>query len=206
MLKKYNKMSDEELLKLCEEHDTAAEDCLARRYKGLVLGKARAMYLIGGDQQDLIQEGMIGLMLAIRGYDSGQGASFYHFAEKCVTRKMYSAIEASNRQKHIPLNSYVSLYEELPSESESRVTLQEVLQSVDGKSPEELLIDKENVQRLDEELETRLSDLEREVLNLNLTGMGYVEIAEVLDKTPKQIDNTLQRVKTKLRSILEETR
>jgi len=197
----YTNLEDGELLRRYGNGDMDAVECLLERYKNLVKKKARAMYLIGGDQDDLIQEGMIGLMKAARSYDSSQDTSFAHFAELCISRQIYSTIEASNRKKHIPLNSYISLFEE--NREEGRMPLLEIVESGEGRNPEELLIDRENAEHLDEELEQHLSGMERDVLNLYLMGTGYVQIADILGKTPKQIDNALQRIRRKLREIMK---
>ena len=197
----YTNLEDGELLRRYGNGDMDAVECLLERYKNLVKKKARAMYLIGGDQDDLIQEGMIGLMKAARSYDSSQDTSFAHFAELCISRQIYSTIEASNRKKHIPLNSYISLFEE--NREEGRMPLLEIVESGEGRNPEELLIDRENAEHLDEELEQHLSGMERDVLNLYLMGTGYVQIADILGKTPKQIDNALQRIRGKLREIMK---
>jgi len=195
-------MTDDELLQLYGDGNMAAVECLLERYKNLVRKRARAMYLIGGEQDDLIQEGMIGLMKAARSYDSSQDVTFAHFAELCVSRQIYSAIEASNRKKHTPLNSYVSLFEET-NRDEGRMPRLEMVESGEGRNPEDVLIDRESAEYLDEELEQHLSGMEREVLHLYLSGTGYVQIADILGKTPKQIDNALQRIRRKLREIMK---
>ena len=178
-------LTDEELIAGYKSGDETAADILITRYKSYVQYRARSMFLIGGTTDDLIQEGMIGLFYAIRSYREAQQVPFANYAKLCITRKMYTAIEQSNRKKNSPLNSYVSL-EEGPQ----------------AKSPEDLLIDQENMGILEEAIEASLSELEREVLELHIGGLDYKEIASRLDKTPKQIDNALQRIKNKLRKIL----
>ena len=151
--------------------------------------KANALYLIGAEKEDLIQEGMIGLFKAIRDYLPEKETSFYHFAELCITRQMYHAIEASQRLKHAPLNSYISL-----SEPESG-GIGELLET----NPEQMIIDQETVAQIKERIKKSLSDMEKEVLAYYMQGMNYVQIAEVMEKSPKAIDNALQRIKNKLK-------
>ncbi len=174
------------------------------KYKNLVRSKAKSMYILGADSEDLIQEGMIGLFKAIRDYDSGRDASFFTFADLCVSRQMYTAVQASRRQKHIPLNNYISLYgnasEGQGGEEEALVN---VLASGSGLNPEELVIDKENVDRLEMLIERELSSFEKQVLDLYLTGMRYQQIAKVLGRDDKSTDNALQRIKTKLRKAIK---
>ena len=156
------------------------------------------MYLPGADQEDLIQEGMIGLFKAIRDYDDTKETSFFHFAELCITRQLYKAVEASNRKKHAPLNSYVSFYSE---NSENGYPLAETL-TMDGiGNPEQMMIDQENVAQFWEKLRTHLSKMEREVLDQYLAGFHYQQIAEKMGKSPKSIDNALSRIKAKIREM-----
>ena len=162
------------------------------------------MYLLGGENDDLIQEGMIGLFKAVRDYDLKQDMSFASFAELCVSRQMYTSIKLSQRQKHIPLNSYVSLYETGGSaEEEKQPPLIEQLRTEQMNNPEELFLDKEYFAMMEQELKNRLSDLESRVLHLHLLGEDYRSIAKLLDKSPKSIDNALQRIKQKMSVILE---
>ena len=162
------------------------------KYKGLVKKKARAMFLMGGDTDDLIQEGMIGLFKAVRDYQPDREASFQSFANLCIDRQIYTAIRSSNRQKHQPLNTYVSL-----SSSDTEENLRDSW--VEHDNPESILIDRENVSALEQEMEKNLSPLENQVLHLYLDGNGYVEIAEILGKTPKSIDNALRRIRKKIK-------
>jgi len=160
------------------------------------------MYLLGGENDDLIQEGMIGLFKAVRDYDINQENSFYSFADLCISRQMYTAIKLSQRQKHMPLNSYVSLYEQKEDANEEKQQpLIELLQAEKGNNPEELFLDKEYFLMLEQELKERLSDLENRVLHLHLMGEDYHSIAKLLDKSPKSIDNALQRIKKKMQDI-----
>lgn len=201
-MKQYDGMTDEQLIRMLREGNQEITDYIMNKYKNLVRKKAKAMFLIGGDSDDLIQEGMIGLFKAVRDYNSEKEASFYSFAELCISRQLYSAVQASNRLKHIPLNSYVSLYLDVNHSSEEETPLLEVLQTLTEKSPEEKFIDQENVSNLQNQLEENLSKFENEVLKLYITGLGYVQIAEILDKPAKSVDNALQRIKNKLSTIL----
>lgn len=198
----YNYMSDEELIATLREGDTRVTDFLMDKYKELVRMKAKTMFILGADNDDLIQEGMIGLFKAVRDYDPGRDASFRTFAELCISRQMYTAIEASGRKKHSPLNSYVSIYTERSKEDGTEPYLLDVLGKVTELSPEELFIGEENVKRLEEEIAAALSPFEMQVLNLRLTGMGYVEIAHILGKDEKAADNALSRIKVKVKKIL----
>ena len=162
------------------------------------------MYLLGGENDDLIQEGMIGLFKAVRDYDSEQGTSFASFADLCISRQMYSAIKASQRQKHMPLNSYISLYEQgEDTQEEKQQPLIETIQTMKDNNPEELFLNKEYLQMIEQELKKRLSDLENRVLHLHLLGIDYQTIAKLLDKSPKSIDNALQRIKAKMAGIVQ---
>lgn len=200
----YGAMSDEELISALRDGEENVTDYLMDKYKSLVRKKAKTMYILGADTEDLIQEGMIGLFKAVRDFDCGRDASFSTFAQLCVSRQMYTAIEASNRKKHMPLNSYISIYNEKDKEDGSEPILSEVLSSITDRNPEEILIDKDNVNRLVEAITESLSVFEQQVLNLRLTGMGYVEIAKVLGKDEKSTDNALLRIKAKVKKILDE--
>ena len=198
----YEKKTDEELIMDFRGGDTAIMDYLLEKYKPMVKKKAKAMYLLGGDSDDLIQQGMIGLFKAVRDYDSAQEASFGTFAQICVTRQLYSAIRASRRKKHLPLNSYISLYdnEEISEEKESElIQIQNVAST---NNPEDLVIHKESEDSFMNELEGNLSELERKVLYLHLLGTDYRTIAKLLGKSPKAVDNALQRIKTKAEELL----
>ena len=160
------------------------------------------MYILGADREDLIQEGMIGLFKAVRDYDSGRDAGFYTFADLCVSRQMYAAIQAAGRKKHIPLNSYISLSTE-SKEGEEEEQQKWLAQLVDdGQNPEQLVIDRENLENLEKKIEDELSSFEKEVLDLYITGMTYVQIAHVLGKDEKSTDNALQRIKSKIKKII----
>ena len=203
-MKKYENISDEQLIRRLRDGEAAIMDYIISKYKYLVIRAAKAIYLIGGENDDLIQEGMIGLFKAVRDFDTNQETSFYSFAELCISRQMYTAIKLSQRQKHMPLNSYVSLYDIKKSDYDDKQSpLIEQLETESNSNPEELFLDKERMQMLVEELNERLSDMERRVLHLHLQGEGYRSIAELLDKSPKSIDNALQRIRQKMRTILE---
>ena len=202
-MKKYDTMTDEQLISKLRQGENTITDYLMDKYKYLVRKKAKAMYLFGGENDDLIQEGMIGLFKAVRDYDISQDTSFYSFADLCIARQMYTAIKLSQRQKHIPLNSYVSLYEQkMDLDEEKQPPLIELLRAERDNNPEELFLDKEYFAMVEQELKSRLSDLESRVLHLHLLGEDYQSIARLLDKSPKSIDNALQRIKNKMSNIL----
>lgn len=187
---RYDELTDEELIRELRKGDRAIADYLMEKYKGLVRQKARAMFLIGGDTDDLIQEGMIGLFKAVRDYRTDSEASFQTFARMCIDRQIYSAVQSSNRQKHIPLNSYVSL----------DGTEAENMEESWEENPESILIDRENVSALQKKIKKSLSPMEKQVLDLYLEGCDYTRIAELIDKTPKSVDNALQRIRGKIRN------
>ena len=201
----YKSAKDEELVLMAQNGDDAAQEYLLDKYKSLVRAKSRAYFLIGADSEDIIQEGMIGLYKAVRDYNEEKNASFRSFAELCVIRQMITAIKAATRQKHQPLNSYVSLNKPV-YEEESEQTYMDFLQSSSGSllNPEALLIGQENKSFLEDQMVKNLSSFETRVLVLYLQGRSYFEIANVLDKPEKSIDNALQRVKKKLEKFLEE--
>lgn len=193
MMKDYEKFSDEELLTGLHQGKKELEEYLIDKYKGMVLKKARAMFLIGGEKEDLIQEGMIGLFKAVRDYRPQKNASFSTFANLCVERQMYKAIEMSGRQKHKPLNSYISLSEEDSPLKETEDVLQQ--------NPETIVIGRENASHLMEHIKEVLSPFENQVLEAYLQGMDYVQIAGLMGKRPKSIDNALQRIRNKLHGL-----
>lgn len=199
----YEISKDEELILRIRDGEEKITDYIMEKYKNLVRSKAGSMYILGADKEDLIQEGMIGLFKAIRDYDIGRDASFATFADLCVARQMYTAVQAAGRKKHAPLNSYVSLYAGNGSDkTEEEKKLLDSLVSRDEQNPEELLIDRENVERIEKAIESELSSFERQVLDLYLTGMKYTEIARVLGKDDKSTDNALQRCRSKIRKAL----
>ena len=202
-MSKYDRMTDEQLLCDYKNGNQEIMDYLMVKYKSMVRKKARAMYLLGGENEGLIQEGMIGLIKAVRDFDVTQKTSFSSFAELCVSRQMYSAIEASNRKKHLPLNSYVSLYEDSEQVGEGRsLPLIDTIESSKENDPEVLYFGKEYTEAFAEQLKELLSPLENHVLYLHLMGTDYRTIAELLGKSPKSVDNALQRIKTKAQKIL----
>ena len=200
----YNKIPDEQLICRLRNGEDEIMDYLIIKYKSMVRRKARAMYLIGGDNDDLIQEGMIGLIKAVRDFDSEAGQSFSGFAELCVSRQMYSAIASSKRKKHIPLNSYVSLYDKGNHEDEKALPLIDTIEPEVENNPETLYFGKESSEAFIEELKENLSDLENRVLYLHMLGTNYRDIANLLDKSPKTIDNALQRIRTKAGKLLSQ--
>lgn len=203
----YDSLPDEEIVNRIQEGDQPAVDYLMEKYKYLVRNKAKTLFLIGGDKDDLIQEGMIGLYKAIRDFRTDKDNSFFNFADLCISRQIYSAIKASNRKKNIPLNTYISLYSPAyadNSDSEEKEVLVDIIHPKYVSNPEELVIDKENTSMIEYELVRRLSNLEKQVLSLYMEDLKYVQIAEVLDKEPKTIDNALTRIKTKLNLVLKE--
>lgn len=199
-MNKYDEMTDEQLIALLRSGEKDIIDYIMDKYKFLVKKKAKAMFLLGGENDDLIQEGMIGLFKAVQEYDEALETSFYSFADLCISRQMYTAIEASKRQKHIPLNSYVSLYDEGEDQP-----LIESIESLNDRNPEEMFLDKEYLQMIKIELEQNLSDLENRVLYLHLQGIDYQTIAKLLDKSSKSIDNALQRIKNKTEKIIKKS-
>lgn len=204
MVRDFSEYTDEELILLLREGETAVTDYIMEKYKNLVRSKAKSMFILGADKDDLIQEGMIGLFKAIRDYDSGRDSSFFTFADLCVSRQMYTAVQSSNRKKHEPLNKYISLNassEEIVEDSMGQEFMNMLANSID-QSPEEIIIDRENIKLLSEKIEQELSAFEKQVYDLHLTGMAYTDIAKVLGKDEKSTDNALQRIKNKLRKIL----
>ena len=201
------KMTDEQLIELLREGKTEITDYLMEKYKDMVRKQARAMYLWGGENDDLIQEGMIGLFKAVQDYDPKEGASFSSFAGLCVSRQMYTAIKASQRNKHLPLNSYVSIYASASDNPEENgLSIVDTIEAGKESNPELMILGEEYTNAFEEELKEKLSKLERKVLYLHLQGMEYLNIAEFMDKSPKTIDNALQRIKAKARQLLEEMR
>jgi RNA polymerase sporulation-specific sigma factor len=195
-------MLDEEIIEEAQAGDIGALEYLINKYKGFVRAKARTYFLIGADREDIIQEGMIGLFKAIRDYREDKLSSFRAFAEICITRQIITAIKTATRQKHIPLNSYVSLNKPIFDEESDR-TLMDVISEESITDPEEMIINREEFAGIEDKMGEILSDLEWEVLSLYLQGKSYQEIAEELDRHVKSIDNALQRVKRKLEKYLE---
>ena len=197
------KLTDEEiLLAIRDNDDKVALDYLIHKYRNFVRAKARSYFLIGADHEDIIQEGMIGFYKAIRDFRNDKLSSFRAFAELCVTRQIITAIKTATRQKHIPLNSYISLNKPIYDEDSDR-TLLDVLSGAKAADPEDLVISREEFIDIEKKMEEILSDLEWKVLMSYLDGKSYQEIAEELDRHVKSIDNALQRVKRKLEKYME---
>ncbi|MGM7637234.1 RNA polymerase sporulation sigma factor SigH [Bacillus sp. Hm123] len=195
-------LNDEQLIELVHNGDSDALDYLIHKYRNFVRAKARSYFLIGADREDIVQEGMIGLYKAIRDYKEDKLTTFKAFAELCITRQIITAIKTATRQKHIPLNSYVSLDKPIYDEESDR-TLMDVITGAKAMNPEELIINREQFNSIEDKMNELLSDLERKVLALYLDGQSYQEISEELNRHVKSIDNALQRVKRKLERYLE---
>ena len=193
--------TDEELALLAQQGDDAALEYLLNKYKNFVRSKARSYFLIGADHEDIVQEGMIGLYKAIRDFKPEKLSSFRAFAELCITRQIITAIKTATRQKHIPLNSYVSLNKPIYDDESDR-TLLDVITEGRVANPEDMLISQEDVGLIEDKIGQMLSSLEREVLSAYLDGKSYQEIAQELDRHVKSIDNALQRVKRKLEKYI----
>jgi RNA polymerase sporulation-specific sigma factor len=205
MSNNYEGKTDEELIDQLRCGESQITDYIMEKYKNLVRKNAKSMYILGADNDDLIQEGMIGLFKAIRDYDSGRDASFYTFADLCISRQIYKAVQASNREKHTPLNSYISLYSNMSENGNDGAPMElvNVLQSEVETNPEQLIIDQENVAHIEAIIDKELSSFEKQVLDLYLTGMSYSQIAKVLSRDEKSTDNALQRLKAKLRKAVK---
>ncbi|GGA51463.1 RNA polymerase sporulation sigma factor SigH [Paenibacillus physcomitrellae] len=198
----YEILSDEDIVESVRSGDSEALEYLIHKYRSFVRAKARSYFLIGADREDIIQEGMIGLYKSIRDYKGDKLSSFKAFAELCITRQIITAIKTATRQKHIPLNSYVSLDKPIYDEDSDR-TLLDVICGSQVCDPEELIINQEEFTGLEDKMSEILSDLERKVLMLYLDGRSYQEISVDLKRHVKSIDNALQRVKRKLERYLE---
>lgn len=201
----YYNCTDEELIDRLRAGETQIAEYLCDKYKNLVRKGARSMFILGGDTEDLIQEGMIGLFKAVRDFDSGRDASFFTFAELCINRQIYTAVQASRRKKHVPLNEAVSLYSQVDptGEGEGRFLLEE-LANDDGQDPEKVVLDRERLEELEKVIEETLSPFEKQVYDLYLTQMSTSNIAKILGKNEKSTDNALQRLKAKLKKVLNE--
>ena len=199
--------SDEELATAAQtgsEDAASAEATLLTRYRPFVRAKARSYFLVGGDDQDVVQEGMIGLFKAIRDYDSAEQMSFRGFAELCVTRQLITAVKSATRYKHGPLNSYVSFSRSVGDDDDSERVLGDVLPAAPEHDPAERVTSAERVRDLQAYVDDALSDLEVEVLRMYVEGRSYVEIAEILSRRTKSVDNALQRIKRKIDGHLRE--
>lgn len=195
---KYDSFSDEELIDKLREGESDITEYLCNKYKGMVRAKAGTMFILGADKEDLIQEGMIGLFKAMRDYDAGRDASFATFADLCISRQMYTAVTASGRQKHIPLNNYVSLYSD-ENGSDSREIIDRSISLGAESDPESMVIAKESVEAVEKYIETELSSFEKQAIELYLAGFVYTDIARILGRDEKSTDNAIQRAKGKLK-------
>lgn len=201
----YGTQTDEQVVAMAQGGDSVALEYLLGKHKNFVRSKARSYFLIGADHEDIVQEGMIGLFKAIRDYQPDRLSSFRAFAELCITRQIITAIKTATRQKHVPLNSYVSLNKPIYDEESDR-TLMDVIVEGRAQNPEELIIGRENLVSIRDRVDQVLSGLEQDVLNAYLDGKSYQEIADKLGRHVKSIDNALQRVKRKLEKFLEEAK
>ena len=201
-MERFSQLTDEEIVELAQSNDDEALTFLLDKYKNFVRSKARSYFLIGADHEDIVQEGMIGLFKAIRDFKPNRLSSFRAFAELCVKRQIITAIKTATRQKHFPLNSYVSLNKPLYDEESDRT----LLDVIEGRvtNPEDLFISQEELEHIQNEINTTLSPLEQQVLAAFLNGKSYQEIAEMIGRHAKSIDNALQRVKRKLEKLIEE--
>ena len=199
----YDSMTDEQVVRLAQGTDSQALEYLLNKYKNFVRTKARSYFLIGADHEDIVQEGMIGLYKSIRDYKEEKLSSFRAFAELCITRQIITAIKTATRQKHIPLNSYISLNKPIYEEDSDR-TLLDVITEEGMSNPEDMLIDREDLSFIEGRIGQMLSDLEKQVLVRYMEGKSYVEIAQEMNRHVKSIDNALQRIKRKLLKYLEE--
>ena len=192
---------DEELIKMYRAGDEQAIECIFERYKHIVRKKAKAMFLAGGDSDDLIQEGMIGLYKAVRDYDEKSTASFMTFASMCINRQILNAVTASKRKRDVPLNSYVSFDEPVDPDNDTQIKLVDILRSDREQNPERIFIDRENADSLEDRMNDVLSDFEKNVLELYMSGLNYIAISKSLGKPPKSIDNAIQRIRNKVDKI-----
>ena len=200
---RFLEMTDEEIALLAQKPDGAALEYLLNKYKNFVRSRARSYFLIGADHEDIVQEGMIGLYKAIRDFRTDKLASFRAFAELCVTRQIITAIKTATRQKHIPLNSYVSLNKPIYDDEHDRTLLDVISEEIQS-NPEELLISQEDLTRIEGRIGEMLSPLEKQVLLRYLDGKSYQEISDELGRHVKSIDNALQRIKRKMQGFLDE--
>ena len=200
----YSVMEDEEIVMTARTGNDKALEYLINKYKNFVRAKARAYFLVGADREDIIQEGMIGLFKAIRDFKVDRLTSFKCFAELCITRQIITAVKTATRQKHIPLNSYISLNKPIYDEESDRTLIDVISDNEVAPNPEEMIISREEMVVIEEKLNELLSRLEWKVLSLYLEGKSYSEIAEELNRHVKSIDNALQRVKRKLERYVEE--
>ena len=198
----FNGMSDEEIVSAAKAGNDSATEYIIEKYKNLVKSRARTYFLIGAAQEDIVQEGMIGLFKAVRDFNGRKTASFKAVAELWITRQIITAIKTATRQKHIPLNSYISLNRPV-FDDDAEQTLLDTISEKKVFDPEEIVITKEHFMSLREKMSKNLSKLEWNVLSLYLDGKSYVEIAKIVKKSEKSIDNALQRIKRKVAKFLQ---
>lgn len=198
MFQEYDELTDEGIIELVRTKDDDAMDYLLKKYSPMVKRASRTMYIIGADSEDLMQEGMLGLFKAVRDYNVEAGMAFYNFARMCIERQIYTAVTASNRKKHSPLNSYVSIYSDIEDSSYGTSTLADILEAGIEYNPEAQFIGKENVNAIKDAIDDKLSKFEKDVLNLYLEGLSYMDIGDKLGKPVKSIDNAIQRIRGKL--------
>lgn len=194
----YTILNDEKIIDLIHKGQSDATEYMLKKYYPLVKKSIRTLYLIGADTEDLSQEGMIGLFKAIQSFQPDNNASFYTFAKLCIDRQIYSAIKASNRKKHSPLNSYISFYSKI---NEDEMELIDNLEAGMDSNPEQIVLDRENATNIEEILDEHLSKMEKQVLSLYLEGKSYSDIASELGKTNKSIDNAIQRIRDKVKKM-----
>lgn len=194
---RFENCSDEQLILRLRSGENEIMDYILEKYKPMVRKSTNALYLIGGENEDLIQEGMIGLFKAVRDFDIEKENSFAGFAQLCISRQLYSALQASNRKKHQPLNTYISFSVE---NQDGQSALEQGF-SRKASNPEDWVLEQEKLEELQKQLKASLSEMEQQVLRLYLEGMNYIRISEILEKTPKSIDNALQRIRQKIRQL-----
>lgn len=196
-MRDFSSMDENQIVMLAKGGDDAALEAIMTRYKDLVRSRARAYFIIGAETEDLIQEGMFGLFKAVRDFDAEKNACFAPFAELCIRRQLISTLKGATRQKHSPLNSYVSLNKPIYQDDSER-TMLDVLGASHAEDPEALLISKEKHEYINNKINTLLSDFEKRVLSAYLAGYSYRDIAQSLNASAKSVDNALQRIKKKL--------
>lgn len=199
-MRDYEKYTDEELIVRIRDGENEISDYIISKYKNLVRGKVKSMYLLGGDMEDLIQEGMIGLYKAIRDYDAGRDASFFTFADICVSRQVFSAIEKDSRKKHGPLNTSISLDVKTGDGESGESILANMISSVTDRNPEDIILSNELIDRVYDFISNQLTNVERQVIELYITGLKIPEIAKVLSRDEKSTDNALWRAKNKIKN------
>lgn len=197
----YAEYSDEKIVSMAKEGDSKAEAFLLIKYRNMVRSRARTYFLSGGDNDDLIQEGMIGLYKAIHTYENDKDASFMTYAGICINNRMLSAVTVDNRKKNAPLNGYVSIYTLIMDETGEEALLSDVLPSHRECNPENILLDREQESIIEKNIGGKLSNLEKTILSYYMEGLSYAQIARCVDKTEKSVDNAIQRIRLKLKNL-----